>query len=59
MEVYTTGRFPQLLPYYIWTLPVVAASFLIGLSTKTLKWKYAYALMVFYVAYVVSGFVLL
>jgi len=59
MEVYTTGRLPQFLPYFIWTLPMVAAVFLIGLSTKTMKWKHAYPLVVFYMVYKVSGFVLL
>lgn len=59
MEVYTTGRFPELLPYYIWALPVIALLLLLGLKTKTLKWKYSYGLVVFYVIYIVSGFRLL
>ncbi len=59
MDVYTTGRFPDLLPYYIWTLPIIAILLLLGFSTKTLKWQHAYPLIVFYVIYIVSGFILL
>ena len=59
MAVYTTGRFPELLPFYIWTLPVLAILLLIGLKTQVLKWKHSYGLVVFYVCYIVSGFVLL
>ncbi len=59
MNVYTTGKFPQLLPFYIWTLPVIALLLLLGLSTKTFKWGHAYLLIAFYVVYIVSGFILL
>jgi Ca2+/Na+ antiporter len=59
MAVYTTGRFPQLLPVYIWALPAFALLSLVGLWTKKVKFKHAYPLMVFYIAYIVSGFVLL
>ena len=59
MEIYTTGRMPQLLPVYIWVLPVLAILSLIGLWRGKIKAKYAYPLMVFYIIYTVSGFVLL
>lgn len=59
MQVYTTGKFPQLLPFYIWTLPIIAVLLLVGLFTKTFKWKHAYPLVVFYLVYIVSGFILL
>ncbi len=59
MIVCTTGRFPQLLPVYIWSLPVIAILALIGLSTGTLRYKHAYPLVLFYLLYVVSGFILL
>jgi len=59
MNVYTTGRLPTLLPVFIWCLPVLALISLVGLWTGKVKFKHAYPLMVFYVAYIVSGFVLL
>ena len=59
MDVYTTGLFPQLLTYYIWALPILAVLLLMGFSTKMLKWKHAYPLIVFYVIYIVSGLILL
>lgn len=59
MKVYTTGKFPQLLPLYIWALPVLALLILFTLATKILKWKYAYPMIVFYIIYIVSGFILL
>jgi len=59
MKVYTTGRFPELLPVYIWLLPTIAFLLLIGLRTQFLKWKHSYPLVVFYACYIVSGFVLL
>ncbi len=59
MEVYTTGRYPDLLPVYIWLLPIIAVCLLFGLSTKIFKWKHSYPLVVFYLFYIVSGFILL
>jgi Ca2+/Na+ antiporter len=59
MQVYTTGSFPQLLPFYLQALPVMAAFMLIGLSKKAIKWKIAYPLVSFYIIYIVSGFLLL
>ncbi|MDM8518065.1 hypothetical protein QUF76_17855 [Desulfobacterales bacterium HSG16] len=59
MSVYTTGPYPNLLPYYIWTLPAIAALLLLGFSTRTIKWKYAYPMVVFYLVYIISGFRLL
>jgi Ca2+/Na+ antiporter len=59
MEVYTTGRFPQLLPLYIWCLPLIALLALLGLWTGAMKAKYAYPMAVFYVIYIVSGWILL
>jgi len=59
MEVYTTGIYPQLLPIYIWALPLVALYLLTGLYTKRLKWKHAYQLVFFFLIYIISGLVLL
>ena len=59
MLVCTTGRFPQLLPAYLWALPVIAVLSLIFLSTKMFKYKYAYPLVVLYIIYIFSGFFLL
>ena len=59
LEVYTTGKFPQLLIAYVWTIPIVALLVLLGLLTKRFKWKYSYPLTLFYLFYIVSGFILL
>ena len=59
MEVYTTGLLPGLLPVYIWLLPIIAILILVSLTTKNFKWKHAYPLVVFYLVYIISGFVLL
>ena len=59
MEVYTTGRMSQLLPAYIWALPVIAILAFIFLNLNVVKAKYAYPLVVFYIIYIVSGWILL
>jgi len=59
MEVYTTGMYPQILPLYLWTLPVLAIATLIGLWTKKIKYGLAYPLVVFYLIYIISGLILL
>lgn len=59
IEVYTTGMASGLLPVYIWTLPVVALISFVGLLKGKIKYKYAYPAVVFYVIYIVSGFILL
>ncbi len=59
MEVYTTGRFPELLPIYIWALPVVALASLAALWTRTFKYKHSIPLVLLYLVYVISGFILL
>lgn len=59
MDVYTTGRFQQLFPIYIWCLPIFAVAALIALWTGKFKYKHAYPLVVFYIIYIVSGFILL
>ena len=59
MEVITTGRYHQLLPLYIWVIPLLAILFLAGLCFGKVKYKHAYPLVVFYVIYIVSGFILL
>lgn len=59
MSVYTTGRFPELLPLYLWTLPILALICFIGLWTKKIKYGHAIPMIVFYVVYIISGFVLL
>ena len=59
MAVYTTGRFQQLFPFYLWSLPLIAVLAFLGIWTGKFKYKHAYPLVVFYVIYIVSGFVLL
>lgn len=59
MEVYTTGRYPELLPLYIWALPVVALASLAALWTRTFKYKHSIPLVFLYLVYVISGFILL
>ncbi len=56
LPVYTTGPYPWLLPYYIWALPVIATLLLLGLITRSLKWKHAVPMVGFYVIYIISGF---
>jgi Ca2+/Na+ antiporter len=58
-EVYTTGPHQQLFPYYIWALPAVASLIFLGLGNGWLKYGHARYLVVFYVFYIVSGFILL
>jgi Ca2+/Na+ antiporter len=59
MEVISTGKYGHLLPIYVWVIPAMAVLALIGLWTKTLKYKIAYPLVIFYLFYIVSGFILL
>lgn len=59
MKIYTTGLYPKLLPVYIWALPIIAVLLLLGFLTKTFKWKHAYVLLMFYIIYIISGFILL
>jgi len=59
MEIYTTGRMQHLFPLYIWCLPALALISLVALSNGWFKYKHAYPLVVLYVVYVVSGFILL
>lgn len=59
MKIYTTGRYPFLLRYYILALPVIAILLLFGLLSKKLKWKHSYLLFGFYLIYVISGLILL
>ena len=48
-----------LLPFYILALPVIALLAFIGLLLGKLKYKIAVPLVVFYVVYILSGFILL
>ncbi len=59
MYVYTTGRFPYLLPLYLWMLPIFAMITLLALWTKKIRYGHAYPLMVLYVIYILSGLYLL
>jgi len=59
MSVYTTGWFPQLLPLYLWALPVLAVVALIALWTKKIRYGHAFPLVVFYLLYIISGLILL
>ena len=57
--IYTTGAMPHLLNYYILALPVVAILSLAFISWGKVHYRIAYPCMIFYVVYIVSGFVLL
>lgn len=59
MDIFTTGLKQEFFIYYLWSLPAIAVLVLFGLSTKTFKYKHAYPLVLFYLAYIVSGFILL
>ena len=59
MKVVTGGTHGYLLPYYLWCLPVLAVLSLLALWRGRFKYKWAYPLVVFYLIYVISGFILL
>ena len=59
MEVYTTGQMQFLFPVYLWCLPALALVALFALSKGTFKYKHAYPLVVLYLVYIISGFILL
>ena len=49
----------RLLPVYFWLLPITAYVIYKAISQGKMKYKHAYPLMVGYIVYIVSGFVLL
>jgi len=49
----------SLLPLYIWLLPITAIVLLLSINRGKLKYKHTYFMMVGYLIYIVSGFVLL
>jgi len=59
MEVYTTGKNPELLFGYLVCLPIIAILTFIGLKYRWIKYSIAYPMSVFYIVYVLSGLVLL
>ena len=59
MDIYTTGPMQHLFPLYLWCLPLLAVITLIALSKGWFKYKHAYPLVVLYLIYIVSGFILL
>ena len=59
MDVYTTGRMQFLFPVYLWCLPALAVIALVALSKGKFKYKHAYPLVVLYLLYIISGFILL
>jgi len=59
MEVYTTGKMQHLFPVYLWCLPVLALVALGALSARKFKYGHAYLLVVLYLIYIISGFILL
>ncbi len=59
MQVYTTGKMPELLKFYIWALPIVATMLLFSFLLKKFRWGHAKPLVVFYCFYIISGFILL
>ncbi len=48
-----------LLPIYIWLLPITAYGIYRAISLGKMKYRHAYPLMVGYIIYIVSGFILL
>jgi Ca2+/Na+ antiporter len=59
VAIYTTGTMPELLPVYIAALPIIALIALITIWKGMVRYKVAYPMMVFYVAYIGSGLFLL
>jgi Ca2+/Na+ antiporter len=59
MEIYTMGKMQHLFPVYLWCLPLLAVVTLIALSKGWFKYKHAYVLVVLYLTYIISGFILL
>ncbi len=59
MHVYTTGYMPGLLHAYIWALPVLALIILFGLMAQKITWKMSVPAFIFYIVYIVSGWILL
>lgn len=59
MDVYTTGRMQFLFPLYLWCLPALALIALVALTNGWFKYKHAYPLVVLYLVYIISGFILL
>ena len=59
VAIYTTGTMPELLPFYIAALPLIALVALITIQMGLVRYKIAYPMMVFYIAYIGSGLFLL
>ena len=59
MQIYSTGPYGNLLIFYILVIPVIAILALIGLCMRKIKFKIAYPLVIFYVLYIISGFILI
>lgn len=59
MEIYTTGRMQFLFPLYLWCLPGLAVVAIFALSKGWFKYWHAYPLVVAYLVYIISGFILL
>ncbi len=59
MQIYSTGPYGNLLIFYILVIPVIAILALIGLCMKKIKFKVAYPLVIFYIFYIISGFILI
>ena len=59
MQIYSTGPYGNLLIFYIMVIPVIAILALIGLCMKKIKFKIAYPLVIFYIFYIISGFILI
>ena len=59
MEIYTTGSMQHLFPVYLWCLPGLALVALIAISKGWFRYWHAYPLVILYLGYIVSGFVLL
>ena len=59
MNVMTTGMANYLLPAYIWSLPILATLMIVLMYFRILKFRHAKPMIVLYVLYIVSGFILL
>jgi Ca2+/Na+ antiporter len=49
----------KLLPIYFWLLPISALGIYLAIRSGKMKYKHAYPMMVGYLVYIISGFVLL
>lgn len=59
MAVISTGTYGYLLKWYLAFIPIISLFLLVGIMTKKLKWCHFYLLSLFYLIYIVTGFIYL